>query len=258
MTEYTDSHCHITCDELYEDIDGVIERAREAGVTRMMIMCTSKEELERALPLKEKHPDLFRVAFGWFPEEAKTICTEDLEYLENLAASGKIDVLGEIGLDYYWDDSYKEEQKDLFRKQIEIANRHNLPIAIHMRDASGDCMEILKALPKTKIIFHCYSGSTETMKEALKLDSLISFAGPITYKNNKTGPQNVIACPPERMLTETDAPYLSPVPKRGKRNEPANVRFTAAKAAELKGMDEDELCRQIQRNFDSIFESCRT
>lgn len=251
---YLDSHCHITCDELYENIDEVIENAKNAGVRRMLVMCTSPEELARALPLKQRDPETFKVAFGWFPSDAKEVTQEKLDWLEEIAMNHQIDVLGEIGLDYYWDKSFKEEQKDLFKKQLEIANKAGLPVSIHMRDAAKDTLDILRDHAKTKIIFHCFSGSTETMKEALKLDSLISFAGPITFKNNKTGPANVIACPIDRILSETDSPYLAPVPKRGKRNEPAFVKYTADHIAALKELDPDDVQKQIEQNYATLFQ----
>lgn len=246
-----DSHCHITCDELYEKIDEVLANAGD--LSDMLVMCTSPEELERALELKKKHPEKIRVAFGWFPEEAQDFSLEKKDYLEKVLKDGVLDVLGEIGLDYYWDASYKEAQKELFIYQLKKAAEYGLPVSIHMREASRDTLDILKEHAKTKIIFHCFSGSKEIMEEVLKLDSLISFAGPITYKNNKQGPINVAACPTDRILTETDSPYLSPVPVRGKRNEPANVHFTEEKIAEIKSMDPDELALQIKKNYDSLF-----
>ncbi len=250
----TDTHCHLTCDELYDHYEELLENAQKADVDLIMIMATNKEEYLRALEIKEKYPDRIKVAFGWFPGDAQKITQEDLDYLRQEALSKRMDVLGEIGLDYYWDKSFKEEQKALFKAQIEIANEANLPISIHMREASQDTLELL-ALSKTPIIFHCFSGSLPIMKEALKMNSLISFAGPITYKNNKQGPTNVEACPLNRLLSETDAPYLSPVPKRGKRNEPAYVTFTVDKIAQLKGLPKEEVVQQIRKNFLSLFET---
>ncbi|MBD5423819.1 MAG: TatD family hydrolase [Allobaculum sp.] len=248
----TDTHCHLTCDELYDHCEELLENASQADVDLMMIMTTNKEEYLRALKLKEKYPDRIKVAFGWFPGDAKEITQDDLEYLRQEALAQRMDVLGEIGLDYYWDKSFKEEQKELFKAQIEIANEANLPISIHMRDASQDTLELLK-IAKTPIIFHCFSGSLPVMQDALKLNSFISFAGPITYKNNKQGPINVKACPLDRLLSETDSPYLSPVPKRGIRNEPAYVSFTVDKIAQLKDLSSKEVATQIRQNFVSLF-----
>ena len=249
----TDSHCHITCNELYDELDDVLIRAKENRLGQMMIMCTNREEYERALPLHQNNPDLFKVAFGYYPGDVDKITEEDLAYLEKEARAGHLDVLGEIGLDYYWQSDNKPTQKALFERQIELANETNLPISIHMREATKDTLDLLQAKAKTPIIFHCFSGSKESMEIALKMNSLISFAGPITYKNNKTGPECVKACPIDRMLSETDSPYLSPVPKRGKRNEPANVAYTVAKIAELKDMDQSVVEETITSNFERLF-----
>ena len=223
---YTDSHCHLTCDELYDQLDEVL--ANMHSLSSCMIMCTNETEFQRALLIKKQDPR-FKVAFGFFPGDAKEVSHQDLEQLEMNLKEGLIDVLGEIGLDYYWDDSFKEIQKELFIKQIELANRYKVPISIHMREATNDCLSILKQYAKTKIIFHCFSGSLETMKECLKMNSLISFAGVITFKNAKHAPACVKACPIDRILSETDSPYLTPVPYRGKRNQPAYVEFVEKK-----------------------------
>ena len=248
---YTDSHAHITCDALYERIDEVIENMNL--VSQCMIMCTTLEEYQRAQRIKAQ--DLrFKVAFGWFPSDAKEITSDDLKTLYDLASAKQIDCLGEIGLDYYWDTSFNDQQKELFIRQIEIANQTRLPISIHMRDSTKDCLDILKEHAQTRIIFHCFSGSVETMKECLKLDSLISFAGPLTFKNARHAPDCVLACPIDRILTETDSPYLTPVPYRGKQNEPKYVKYVAKKICELKGLDESLLCSQIESNFLSLFQ----
>lgn len=247
---YVDSHAHITCDDLYHRIDEVIENMKE--LSYCMIMCTTLEELERAQQLSKKD-SRFKVAFGWFPGDAKEITEEKLKTLYEIAASKQIDCLGEIGLDYYWDTSFNDIQKKLFIEQIQIANETHLPISIHMRDSTRDCLDILKQYAKTKIIFHCFSGSTETMKECLKLDSLISFAGPLTFKNARHAPDCVKACPVDRILSETDSPYLTPVPYRGKQNEPQYVRYVAQKISELKNMEESTLCAQIEENFLRLF-----
>ena len=146
---YTDSHCHLTCDELYDQLDEVL--ANMHSLSSCMIMCTNETEFQRALLIKKQDPR-FKVAFGFFPGDAKEVSHQDLEQLEMNLKEGLIDVLGEIGLDYYWDDSFKEIQKELFIKQIELANRYKVPISIHMREATNDCLSILKQYAKTKII----------------------------------------------------------------------------------------------------------
>ena len=247
---YTDSHCHITCDQLYSRIDEIIQNIQDKKVTSCMIMCTGMEEFERAKLLKSKYP-FFKIAFGWFPSDAKEINQEKMDYLINQVPY--MDCLGEIGLDYYWDTSFNDLQKELFIQQIKIANQYNLPISIHMREATKDCVDILKKYSKTKIIFHCFSGSKETMKECLKMDSMISFAGPITFKNARQAPECIEACPIERIITETDSPYLTPVPFRGKENEPMYVEYVAKKICEIKNLDLDKATKQIEFNFNSIF-----
>ncbi len=249
---FTDSHCHITDDSLFEKIDEVIQNIIDKKVTSCMIMCTGKKELERALEIKKQYP-FFKIAFGWFPSDAKEITEEHYAYLQNVIDNHLIDCLGEIGLDYYWDDTFNDQQKELFIRQIKIANEANLPIAIHMRDSTQDCMQILKEYAKTKIIFHCYSGSKETMMEALKMNSFISFAGPITFKNARQAPECILNCPVDRILTETDSPYLTPVPYRGKQNQPMYVEYVARKISELKEIDLDTLCAQIEENFKNVF-----
>lgn len=249
----TDTHNHLTCEELWPKADDLIQNALEEDVDQMLVISLNKDEYLKALQLKEKYPENIKVAFGYYPSDARDITEEDLDYLKKEAASGRMDVLGEIGLDYHWDDTFKDIQKDLFKKQIEIANETGLPISIHMRDASRDTMDLLKEA-KTPIILHCFSGSLPIMEEALKMNAMISFAGPITYKNNKQGPINIAACPAERILSETDAPYLAPVPYRGKENQPAYVKATVEKIAQIKEMDVEDLEKQIRKNYLSLFD----
>lgn len=249
---YTDSHCHITCDRLYARVDEIIQNIQTHHVTSCMIMSTNQTEFERAKVIKEQYP-FFKLAFGWFPGDAKEMTDAHLTYLENEIQAGHLDCLGEIGLDYHWDTSFKDAQKQLFVKQLEIANTYHLPVSIHMRDATKDCMDLLRQHAHTRIIFHCFSGSPETMQEALKMDSVISFAGPITFKNSRQGPACVKACPADRILSETDSPYFTPVPHRGHENEPMYVRYVAEKIAELKDMEVPSLCAQIEKNFAHVF-----
>ena len=250
---YTDSHCHITDDSLYNRIDEIMTHIQEKEVTSLMIICCGKKEFDRAVELKKQYP-FIKIAFGWFPGDAKEITEEHFRILEEAIASKQVDCVGEIGLDYYWDTSFNDIQKKVFIRQIKIANNAKLPIAIHMRDATKDTLDILRSYSKTKIIFHCFSGSKETMKECLKMNSYISFCGPITFKNARQAPECIKECPIDRMLTETDSPYLTPVPFRGKQNEPMYVEYVAKKICELKEIDESILCPQIELNFESVFE----
>lgn len=248
---YTDSHCHITCDDLYTRIDEVLDNME--NVSHAMIMCTNEEEFKRALPIKEKDSK-FKIAWGWFPEDAKSITQHHYDILQKAIDQKQIDCLGEIGLDYYWDTSFNDLQKEMFIHQIEMANQANLPIAIHMRESTKDCLDILKQYSKTKIIFHCFSGSKETMAECLKMNSVISFAGPVTFKNAKKAKECATLCPLDRLLTETDSPYMAPTPFRGKQNEPMYVEYTTKKICELKELDVQTVTAQISKNFISLFE----
>lgn len=249
----TDSHCHITCDDLYENAQELISNAKKAGVDQMLVISTSLEEYQRAEKLREQYPDLIKTAFGFYPGDAQKITEQDLQDLERVCASGKLDVLGEIGLDYYWDISFKEQQKELLITQLKMAEKYDLPVSIHMREASRDTLDLLHTYAKTPVILHCFSGSLPIMEEALKMGAWISFAGPITYKNNKQGPVNAAACPMDRILSETDSPYLSPVPYRGKKNQPAYVKSTVEKIAEIKGVSIEELEDAISDNYRRIF-----
>ena len=250
---YIDSHCHITCDSLYERIDEVIEHMDQ--VKFAMIICTNEEEFLRAKSIKEQYPNKFKIAFGWYPGDVKDISEKEYQILEDAINKNEIDCLGEIGLDYYWDTSFINEQKEAFIRQIHMANQAGLPIAIHMREATKDTLDILKEHAQTKVIMHCFSGSVETMKECVKQGYYISLAGPLTFKNAKHAPDVVKACPIDHLLTETDSPYLTPVPFRGKQNEPMYVEYVTKKIAEIKEVDVKIIAKHIQDNFQSLFEN---
>lgn len=238
-----DSHCHLTCDQLYPYVDFVL--ANLESNQQLLIICTNPKELDRALALKQAHPQ-FKVAFGWHPE--------DVDHADlNILASrlNQIDCLGEIGLDYYWVNDNKEAQKELFIQQIRMANQAHLPISVHMRKATEDTLSILKETAQTKIIFHCFSGSVETLRQCLKLDSLISFAGPITFKNARGLLDVVKETPLNRILSETDSPFLCPL--RGQLNHPGHVDKVVQKIAELKALDELVVQNQIEQNYSSLW-----
>lgn len=248
---YTDSHCHITDEMLYGRINEIMENMKENNVDNVMVICCKEIDYLRAIELKKQFP-FIRIAFGWYPQDALEITEKHFELLENVISS--LDCVGEIGLDYYWDDSFKDKQKEIFIRQIQLANQYQKPISIHMRSATKDTLDILREYAQTKIIFHCFSGSKETMMECLKMNSMISFAGPITYKNARQAIECIEACPLDRILTETDSPYLTPVPFRGKQNEPKYVSFVAKKICDIKQVDPLVLCAQIEKNFHSLFQ----
>ena len=161
--------------------------------------------------------------------------------------------IGEIGLDYYWDDTRKEEQKALFRRQIEIALEREKPIIVHDREAHGDSLAIVREYPELRGVFHCFSGSVEMAEELLAMGWYLGFDGPVTYKNARKAPEVLAVCPLDRLLLETDSPYLSPVPMRGKRNDSRNLRFVAAKIAEIKGGTAEEIAQAAAENGKRLF-----
>ena len=203
----------------------------------------------KAIEIKKMHPEV-DLAVGFHPENANETTDEGLNALEELLKTGQFCVLGEIGLDYYWVSDNKEKQKELFMKQIDLANKYDLPISIHMRDATQDTYQILKEHPCHRAgIMHCYSSSYEMAVEFMKLGYYISLGGPVTFKNSVTPKEVAAKVPLDRLLTETDCPYMTPVPFRGKRNEPMYVTYTADTIAELRNISKEELKGAVMENY---------
>lgn len=246
-----DTHAHVTCDDLFNHIDDITTRAKEAGLVKILIVCTSFEEAKRALELAEKD-NLYDCAFGFHPENADEVSDEDLDQLKQILMHPKMVALGEIGLDYHWRQDNKNVQKALFIKQINLANELDLPILVHMRDATADTLEIFKQHP-VKGVMHCYSGSLETTKLLLKLGFYISFAGPLTFKNAHEALNVCEYVPIDRIFVETDCPYMTPHPHRGKQNEPYYVQFTFMKACEIKGLNPEDLSNAMLNNYRCLF-----
>lgn len=249
--QLTDTHCHITCDALYERIEEVLQNAAEHGVTRMFIMCTNFKEYERAEELRKKE-DVFDIALGFHPNDLYAFQEEDYERLEHLLKEHKIDAIGEIGLDYHWDDVKKEDQKIGFLRQLKLAQKYQRPVLIHMREATKDTLDILREVQPITGIMHCFSGSYETAMEAIKLGFYISYGGPLTFKNSRGAPEVAEQLPLDRLLIETDCPYLTPHPYRGKQNEPMYVKTTFEKLCEIKKISEEELSKQLQENYQQL------
>lgn len=248
-TGWLDSHCHIVDKAFENEEEDLIRRAEEAGVVQFLVMATTIEEGYKALKLKEKHENV-DIAVGLHPENANDYTEEDLLKLRELLLSGQFSVLGEIGLDYYWVKDNKEKQKWLFERQIDLANEFQLPISIHCRDAISDTYQILKEHPNQKAgVMHCYSSSVEMAYEFIKLGYFISLGGPVTFKNAVTPKEVAARVPLEWLLTETDSPYLTPVPFRGKRNEPMYVKYTAQTICSLRNEEEEAFQKQILSNY---------
>ncbi|OES44051.1 TatD family hydrolase [Domibacillus iocasae] len=250
-----DTHVHLNADQFEEDVEVVIKRAQEAGVSRMVVVGFDRPTITRAMELIEKHKELY-AAVGWHPVDAIDMKDKDLEWIEELAAHPKVVALGEMGLDYHWDKSPKDVQKDVFRRQIRLAKKVKLPIVIHNREATQDIVDILKEESAGEVggIMHCFSGSAETALECVKMNFYISLGGPVTFKNAKKPKEVAEAVPLDKLLIETDCPYLAPHPYRGKRNEPAYVKLVAEEIAALKDLSYEEVADATMKNANTLFQ----
>jgi TatD DNase family protein len=250
-----DTHVHLNAEQFNEDLQEVIDRAQAEGVEKMVVVGFDRPTITKAIELCETY-DFIYASVGWHPVDAIDMKPEDLEWLRELSAHPKVVALGEMGLDYHWDKSPKEIQKEVFKKQIQLAREVNLPIIIHNREATSDIVEILKEEGAAEVggIMHCFSGSVETAKECLDMNFYISLGGPVTFKNAKKPKEVAEAVPLDRLLIETDCPYLAPHPYRGKRNEPAFVKLVAEQIAELKGISYDEVAKATTENAKKLFD----
>jgi TatD DNase family protein len=244
-----DTHAHLDSTVFDEDREEVINRAIQAGIGKIVNVGFNRETIPTTIALAEKH-EMIYAAVGWHPQDAINMQPEDLDWIEELGGHPKVVAIGEIGLDYYWDTSPKDIQQQVFREQIRLARRLSKPIIIHNRDAHQDVVRILREEKASDVggIMHCYSGSWEIARECLEMNFYISFGGPITFKN-AVQPKEVLAkVPLNRLLIETDAPYLAPHPYRGKRNESAHVKLVAEAAAEIKQVNVDEIIQITTNN----------
>ena len=260
--ELFDSHCHLDDERFDEDREEIIEKIKESGVTKLVSAGYSIVGSKRGVELSQKYQFIYTTC-GISPNDIPQTEEElwkDIDKIRKLVKENleykKIVAIGEIGLDYYWekDKERRELQKKAFVKQIELANDFDLPIVIHTRDAVMDTIEILKKNNVNKKgIFHCCPLNRELVKEALKLDFYISFAGPVTFKNSKNANEIIQMVPNDKMLIETDSPYLSPEPLRGKRNDSRNVKYIAQKIADVKGLSINEVAKFTSQNAKRIF-----
>lgn len=250
-----DTHVHLNADQFIEDREEVIERARDAGVKYMNVVGFDRKTITLAMEIAEQYENIY-ASVGWHPVDAIDMTEKDLIWIEELTKHPKVVALGEMGLDYHWDKSPKEIQKQVFRKQIRLAKKVNMPIIIHNREATEDVLEILHDENATEIggIMHCYSDSVDYVQTILDMNFYISLGGPVTFKN-ATMPKEVAKIVPlNRLLIETDAPYLAPHPNRGKRNEPAYVSLVAQKIAELRGISFEEVSKRTTENACEFFQ----
>ena len=250
-----DSHCHLDFPAFAEDFDQVLARARDAGVGCMWTIGTHVTRFDKVLAIAEAHDDVY-CTVGIHPHEAAKEPEVDADRLIALADHPKVVGFGETGLDYFYEHSPREAQKRSFAVHIEAARRANLPVVIHTRDAEVDTIEILEREAEKGAfsgLVHCFSGGDDLAKAALDCGLYISISGVVTFKKADALRETIRSVPVENLLVETDAPYLAPVPRRGKRNEPAFVAHTAARVAEIAGQTPDAFAETTTDNFFRLF-----
>ncbi|WP_299443616.1 TatD family hydrolase [uncultured Rhodospira sp.] len=254
-----DSHCHLDFPDLAEDLDEVVARARQAGVGHMLTICTHVTRFERVLAVARRFEDV-DCTVGIHPHEAGNEPETSAEELMTLAQDPKVIGFGETGLDFFYEHSPRDAQERSFREHIRAARESGLPVIVHTRDADPETIRILEEEqakgPFTGLI-HCFSSSPELAEKAVEFGMMVSISGIVTFKKAEALRETVRAIPLDYLLVETDAPYLAPVPKRGKRNEPAYTAYTAATVAEVKGISEADLARATTDNFFRLFTKAR-
>ena len=252
---FVDCHCHLDDEKLKNDVERVVAAFRAAGVGIVLnVGCDAQSS--KTVASQAEAIDGVYFAAGIHPSEVKDADISDLDIIAELAAREKCVAIGEIGLDYHWDKSYTDKQKDFFIRQIRLADELRLPLNVHVRDAMGDAVKILKD-NKDKLryggVMHCFSGSVETAKELMALGFYISFGGTLTFPNSLKTCAVAATIPADRLLTETDSPYLAPVPKRGTVNSPVNIPLIVKKLAEVRGEDELFIKRAVYENAKRLF-----
>ena len=249
---YIDTHCHLSKED-YDDIDLVIKENRENGISKIIISGCTKESIIESLKLADKYEDVY-LTIGYHPSEVNEIKAEDIDLLEKqIKSNSKVVGIGEIGLDYHYGKEDVELQKELFRKQMKLAEKLNLAVVIHSRDATEDTINILKEFPNVKGDIHCFSGSVETANIYISMGYKIGIGGVVTFKNSnlykvieEIGLKNIIL--------ETDAPYLAPVPVRGKQNSSKYIPYIGKKIAEILQIKEDLVAKETSKNALSLFD----
>lgn len=248
-----DTHAHYDDAQFDADREALLSAMPENGVGLILDPGCDLESSRAAIALAEQYPHVY-AAVGYHPENCAPYTDADLDILRRLAQHPKVVAIGEIGLDYYWEQNPpKAFQQAVFRAQLALARELDLPVIVHDREAHADCLAIVKEFPGVRGVFHCYSGSVEMARELWKLGWYTGFDGPVTYKNARKTVEVAAEVPLERLLLETDSPYMAPVPVRGTRNDSRNIAHIAAKIAEVRGMTADEVIRIAADNGKRLF-----
>ena len=249
---YFDTHAHYDDEQFDGDREALLSALPESGVSLVVNAASDLSSSKKAIGLAETYPFLY-AAVGVHPHEAAQMGDDTVETMEELLKTPNVVAVGEIGLDYHYDFSPREIQQIRFRQQMELAGRAKKPVIIHEREATEDCLQIVRAFPDVSGVFHCFSGSWETAKIILNMGGYLSFAGVITFKNARKAIEVLEKAPQDRILIETDCPYLSPVPHRGKRNSSLNLPYIAEKVAEIRKITLEEAADLTMRNGRRFF-----
>ena len=248
-----DTHAHYDDETFDADRDSLLAAMPQEGVGLILDPGCDIGTSKKAVALAAQYPHVY-AAVGYHPENCAPYTPSDLDVLREMARNPKVVAIGEIGLDYYWEQNPPRElQQEVFRAQLALAQELNLPVIVHDRDAHADCLAIVKEFPALRGVFHCYSGSVEMARELWKLGWYTGFDGPVTYKNARKTVEVAQEVPMDQLLLETDSPYMAPVPVRGTRNDSRNIRHIAEKIAELRGMTADEVIRIAADNGRRLF-----
>ena len=248
-----DSHAHYDDEAFNEDREAILNSLPKNGISPIVNVSARLSGVTATVELTEKYPFIYG-SVGVHPDHVGELSEEKIQWMKELTGREKIVAVGEIGLDYYWEENPPRElQKTVFRKQLALAEELRLPVIIHDREAHGDTMDIIREFPAVTGVFHCFSGSPEMAAELLKRGWYIGFDGPVTYKNARRAPEVAAITPPERMLVETDSPYMAPVPVRGKRNDSRNLSYVLETLAAWKGMTPEALTAITWENGRRLF-----
>ena len=249
-----DSHCHLDHEPMFSDLKNVINRSKESGLEKILSICTTNDSFKKILEIVKFDPIIYGT-FGIHPHETDKNKTTKNEIIKNVNSNKKIIAIGESGLDFYYNHSSKDQQISSFKSHIEASIELNVPIIVHSRNAEKETFDILDSYKnsKPKILMHCFTGSSEFAYKLLTLGSYFSASGIITFKNSTDLQETFKLIPNDKLLIETDSPYLAPVPNRGKKNEPSYIRFTAEKLANIKEIPIEDLIRATTSNFNRLF-----
>jgi len=250
-----DSHCHLDHEPLLENLDEVIKRSKEVGITKLLTICTTLDSFNRIKEIIKKDPMIYGT-FGIHPHETNNNLSVDKKFIINeVNKNEKIIGVGETGLDFFYDHSDREIQISCFKAHIEAAIELNRPIIIHSREAEDDTYQILKSFKSQglKILMHCFTGSASFANKLLDLDAFFSASGIITFKNSLELQNTFKNIPLEKLLVETDSPFLAPIPMRGKKNEPSFIKYTVNKLSNLRSLTEKEIVKITTNNFNTLF-----